>query len=238
MTSSSGRLAVRLLAEGAAICAGVFMALLADEWRSARSEREEARAGLELILGDLHADSLAFERQRRESRSQAEAAAWLMTVWNSQGPPRDSVENALFKLGVGNTLEISRSAFEGLRDSNRLRFVENESLRSGIKSYYETRQIMLSKFYDLVLAQQFRLEFLTMPPYVENRAGSGSRGLWPANESVRLRQPWTAISADPQMHSDVIWLGRMRDVYEGRLKTAVDVGAALAQDIRAELEGR
>ena len=50
-------LAVRALAEGFAIFAGVLLALVADDWRETRSDRREARESLAVVMADLESDS-------------------------------------------------------------------------------------------------------------------------------------------------------------------------------------
>jgi len=226
----------RLGSEAFVISVGVLIALVADDWRESHSERQAARAGLELVLGDLESDAGEFARQSRSSQRLAGSAAWLIRVWDHPTAATDSLEQAFYRLGLGTSLELSRAAFEGLRDSNRLRSIESDSLRAEIAAYYQVVQPALAKRYEFNFDRVSSLLFSIMPRHVEDIEGESPERLWPPLESsVRLRQPWVEIVKDPQLRTELVWVGRLNAFYVTQVAGAEIRAASLVRSIESHL---
>ena len=116
----------RLLAEFLAIFAGAVLALSADGWADRRSEEQEARAGLELVQSDLEADSAQFGPVRSTMSRWMRDAAWLIASWDRRDLPADSVALVFDSFTRSEaSLHFNRSGFDGLRDANRLRLIDD-----------------------------------------------------------------------------------------------------------------
>ena len=201
MTNSTRSWVVRLLGEAVAIFAGVVVALAADDWRETQGARQEAHESLQLVVVDLRADSTQFAGFQRTLERHAAAAAWLIEGWDRQDHSADSVAAAFTEFITGGLLNFNRSAFEGLRDTNRLRLIKNEEVRFGITRYYQRTQVTLSDYWDLALEGVFKTNEAAAP-YFRQPVGVQSGNLWPASsDGLSLRRSWGEVRADADLAS-------------------------------------
>ena len=227
---------VRLGGEALAIFAGVAMALIAEDWRQEVGEREEARESLALIATDLRADSAAFASfQRGRARHAYRAANWLIVNWDDAQLNRDSIEVQLYHFSRGNFLQVSRSAFEGLRDANRLRLLDSEPLRAGLADYYQVQQPAVTTYSEIFFESiTGLLDVLAL--HQRGLPGGDLEHLWPpAEQRVELLAPWSEISSDRLLHHRVLMAGRVADAGSRVTQDVEDRIAELLALVDAEL---
>ncbi len=61
---------------------------------------------------------------------EALALVWLMLGWDRSDLPSDSIARAFDILTEGETLNLNSVGFDGLRDSNRLRLIDDPTRRN------------------------------------------------------------------------------------------------------------
>ena len=234
----SGRrsaLAVRIGAEFLAIFAGAILALTADGWAERRSEQEEARAGLALILSDLEEDSIQYVVVGDKMSEWTEAAAWLILNWDRTDLPADSVELAFDIFTEGESFQVSRVGFEGLRDANRLGFIENGGVLAALRRYYQIDQPQLRRSYDHTIELVDELPRLSAA-HLRYGSESNVREGWPLTKAgVELRHPWAEISRDPVLHQTLLWFGRWTGYMADSLEEAEVKLAGVLKEVRLEL---
>ena len=210
MTDRRHSLGRRWFGEFAVVFLGVALALVADDYRERRSETREVRETLRVVAADLHADSLEFVDVGERMTSHAEAADWLITRWDEELDP-DSVVSALTAFSSRTALQLNSSAFQGLRNANRLHLLGSDTLRSELSDYYQKRHAALEDFNGVESQLRERLIFERLAPYVRNLPGAED-GLWPpVTPPLELRTRWREAAEDPALHSEILWLGRNAD---------------------------
>ena len=153
------------------IFVGVVLALAADDLRETRSETEEAEESLALVLADLMADSADFASVGEAVDGHVEAAAWLVERWEDPGTDPDSAELALRAFVSGSALQLNSSAFEGLRNSNRLRLIRKDSVRAAILRYFQFQQVAIRDFNERRADRIKALIFEALPRHVHYLGG-------------------------------------------------------------------
>lgn len=227
----------RLLGEALAIFAGVLLALVADDWRETRSEREEARESLRVILSDLRADSLEFAELGAVSRHWTDEASWLIDNWDRLDHSVDSLEIALFTFSEGGSLQVSRAGFDGLQSANRIRVLQSDSLRDQLLKYYQVDQVATLARYETLVRRNERLGEL-LAVHVRDPGGGAAGSMWPVEERrVRLRHPWTEVATDPVLFQHLIKVGRSSDNLARRMGDGESLAGELRRLILSELGG-
>jgi hypothetical protein len=231
------KLTVRLFAEFLAIFAGAAVALTVDGWAERRSETQEAQAGLALVLSDLEQDSAQFAAVRSKMGEWADATAWLLLAWGRPDFPADSVALAFDALTQGEALQLSTVGFDGLRDSNRLRFIENRAVVRGLREYYQVRQTQIRDSFDKTIELVDGLPKLAAT-HLEYGSDESTRARWQplATGGVRLRHPWVAITQDPVLHQSLVWFGRWTGYVVQLLEESEAELGALLEDVRREVD--
>lgn len=183
-----------LVKEGFVIFLGVLVALVADDWRGNRAEREEAQASLQVITADLARDSLTLEEVSESARQHELSAGWLFNHWDGATPPSDSLGDALLALHDAPLLSFSRAGYDGLRAANRLDLLEDDELRAMLTSYYEVDQPLVRAYYEIVYERREGL-LLALAPHVAFRTYP------PEPASLGLRGTWGELNADFSLHT-------------------------------------
>jgi hypothetical protein len=197
----------------------------------------EARHSLQLLLADLARDSSEFASVRRSMEGHAAAAAWLTENWDRVEVPTDSVEERLYSFSERSVLELSRSAYSGLENANRLRLLDPDSLRMGVLQYYQVSQESIRSWYADIHQLVTRLHFERLGRHVINRGGEEPGVMWPPIEqTLTLRTSWAELTADAELHNVLINYGRLTEYFAGNKLAPGEaaVGELMAQ-IRREL---
>ena len=226
----------RVLGEGAAIFVAVVLALVADDWRETRSEREEAEESLALMVRELQSDSAELAQGAEVGRRLAASSSWLIQNWDRSDNDRDSLERHLYQYSRTRNFQLSRAGFDGLQNANRLWLLESDSLRNLLLAYYEGRQPHVLDYHRANGDAIMRL-FRSMAPHTRRPGGRDPGSLWPVQvDRVRLRHPWPRVAADPLVYEDVIWVGRFSGHLANLMDSAREEAVILMTAIRSEIE--
>ena len=85
MEASKSRRVGSLLREFLVIFAGVLIALVADDWRTDRDEREQGVQSLRVVEEDLRSDSVELADVFQLAQHHAAASRWLFEHWSVSG---------------------------------------------------------------------------------------------------------------------------------------------------------
>ena len=203
--------AARIAAEGLVLFASVALALVADDWRETRGDREEVAQSLELIARDLDRDSTLLARVRSDALELSASAQWLLSRWAVDANP-DTMVVHLNRLRYSETVNLSRAGFEGLQASNGLRLLESEGLRASLFQYYEVDQPFWSEYINEV-AWPLRLVLNT------NLASQLETYHVAQGRDVAVRGSWAELTSDRDIENalstyweSITWVGdRLRD---------------------------
>jgi hypothetical protein len=145
----------RLIAEFVAITAGVYLGLLADDYRDFRKDRVSEQEYLRLLAEDLDRDYENIVALRKAIEKQSVGAQLINGSPDNAEISVNSAELALTGLFFTSTYEAQRTTYLGLRDSAQLQLISSPSLRSSLTSYFEVRQpYLLVSITELLQSQQ------------------------------------------------------------------------------------
>ncbi len=212
-----GKSVTRWLAEFAVIFLSIVLALLADDWRERRSEREEGLDALELILADLRSEASGFAHFQERLREQAESAADLITLIESDGSPQE-VTRAFMGVVLYFNFEVGSAAYPGLVSSGGLRLIGNDTVRTALSGYYDGSipymdglRLAMERDAELV-ASEGRRYFVRMPPR-DAEGDFRSGGSW----SFRLAVPVGELRTDREFLAAVGLAGASADFLAFRI---------------------
>jgi hypothetical protein len=195
----------RIIAEFIAILAGVTVALLADDWRAYRSDRDSERAALEEILRDLEADSAELVSQRRRMRLQNEAALWAQANFGAD-VPEDSALIHYSRLFTYALYQPVRSGYLGLRDSGDLTLILDRDLRQGVVHYYEVTQPYMLQFDSRYWpTRDAFVEVATRDVLLVG--DTSAKEIFPSGFGYELRRPWREFSRDFEFRNRLMHFG-------------------------------
>jgi hypothetical protein len=176
------------------IFASIVLALLADDWREARNERNAEQRALQLILRDLRTDSADLLTYRGKLAEQELHAARLFSLLES-GPPFDSLATE-----VGPALSIwnyrpALSAYRGLAQAGRLTVIHDETLRDRVVSYHDDTIAYLDDLRESVNNRSAHVIALFEAHAGRRPAADGSWSWTVAGSADGLRRDVQALSA-------------------------------------------
>ena len=195
--------------EFVAITAGVFLGLLADDYRGYRAERATEREYFDLFQRDLDRDLESIEVARRDIENHANGAQVIRHATDQADIQSESFERALSVMFFTATYDWQRPTFVSLRDGAGLHIIESSSLRSALIDYYEVSQVGLKAYVadQRIAHQRMRLglsrhvRFLPVEEFAE---------LWPLPEDgnfVRLHPPLAGLLEDVEVYNDLAEVG-------------------------------
>jgi len=126
----------RLAAEFGVIFLSIILALIADDWRETRSERQDGLDSLELILEDLHEEESGLDRFQEVLTEQVAAAAELIRILEERGDPGE-IARAYSRVVLYFNYESAHPAYRGLAESGGLRLIEDAAVRDAIIDYHD-----------------------------------------------------------------------------------------------------
>lgn len=222
-TTGTRSRSIRLLSEALVIFAGVGLALVADDWRETRGDREEAARSLELIERDLVRDSAQIEEARTEVAADLVATGWLLGHWTQPGAATDSILVHLGELRASARPAFSRAGFEGLRASNGLRLLRSGELRDSLLQYYEVTQPQFAEYYFEVVWPRRGVVNASLSPHVESFR-------WVDMGELALRTSWSDLTSDPAVETELA-------AYHGASTYSVEAMAELGENVERLLDG-
>jgi hypothetical protein len=135
---TAGRYAIELVV----VFAGVWLSLLAENWRQGQSDRSTAVASMARMTEDLGSDLEDFQSNRERAELGVSWGIWLLGRGTSSEATPDSVGRALTALQFCSILLENTAEYESLRNSGRLGIISDPELRRSIVGQYESRRFM------------------------------------------------------------------------------------------------
>jgi len=224
----------RPAAEFIAIFAGVTLSLFADDYRDSRADRSRERAGLQLILTDLEADTSEIRTVARFSGLRDRAAARFLRLVETPSQP-DSVGLVLrqFIRGAGHSFQSS--GFVSLRDADRLSLITNDTLRSALVEYFDEGQVELDQSVAMEQDRRDRL-LAAMAKHVRWPRPRTSESTWPFEDGpVVLTSSWDAARSDGEFIWTVQDLGSLSQNAHAAAERLMVRNGELRAAIRREL---
>ena len=195
---------LRLLAEFAAIFAGVSLSLLADDWRQYRADRAQE---VELLLGlqsDLVADSADLVPVRRRGERWNQGAVRLrLRMESSEELPPDSVYSYVEPVVWRNTYQPVTSTYASLKAGGLMTLIRDVELRRLVSKYYEVDQPAAVANYDVAIAANDNLRSYAL--WEVPLSDSLSR-YFPITE-LRLTRDWAGITGNAGFKGSIFTLG-------------------------------
>ena len=166
--------ALRLSAEALVIFFSVVLALLADDWRTARDDHAAEREYLASIVRDLELDSRALSQlDDRLGKQVAANAALLKFV--EQGAGEDSVRSVIDDALQVFNYRPNYPTYQSLVGSGDLKLVDSPDLRDQITLYHEGWSAYLNTLLNGVSNRADEVSQL-LRPYVRRR--EVAPGVW------------------------------------------------------------
>ena len=157
--SSRRRGPIRVVAEVAIIVVGVLIALAAEGWREAASDRDLTQAYLAGLAADLRLDSAEYVRflEPNYLPAQAVAADSLIVIL---GDPTFDAEPATVLRFLREQVYLlsatkSRATFDDLVSAGRLGLIEDPDLRTALVRYYASPVVENEQAYQAYLNSSF-----------------------------------------------------------------------------------
>lgn len=196
----------RAAAEFLVIFAGVFLGLLADDWRQDRLETLEAERALILLQADLLRDSAELADSRGVLTRHSAAAAWFQRNWHERVVDPDSAGYAFRAYLFLPQFTFPRSAFESLRAGNRLSLVQPDSVRVAVIEYYDRQSVLDVSYVDLVSEKERTVNAFS--PYFLRPPSRNPARAWPmAAGPAQMTSPWSIIQTDNAAYNQVSYSG-------------------------------
>jgi len=129
----------RYVGEFLVVFLGVWLSLLAQQWRQGREDQNAAQLALQGIVEDLQVDLDYMKGNLTRARLAFEAADWLVSRRAGPSPSEDSVSLALTEIGPCSFPQWNISQYSALKSSGDLNLIPDRGLRSSIAEYYESR---------------------------------------------------------------------------------------------------
>ena len=227
---------VKLAGEFLAIGAGVFLGLLADDWRDLRNQREAGLDALVLVREDLRSDSVELATTRSALLTRSELTPWLIRNHRA----RETPDSAVIVLGSVLTLpryQRIRPSYIALRETGRLDLIQNDAIRSEMVAYFERTQEQFVQ----ELSDWLRVRELLIAELNEYWMISGSETLqtvWPTPPDLTIGLDWPGVVGDRSVTMIATRYSGLGIVAAGRAESLIEVNSALATLIEDELNAR
>jgi len=146
----------RISVELIAIAVGVFLGLLADDYREHRADQAREREYLDALALDLDTDLETLEYTRAGILEQAQAADLIHRAVGGESVTAADIDLAFSRLILTWTFEPQRPTYLALRDGLGIHVISHVELRSALLAYYEVDQFRLQQDYihNYTLTQQ------------------------------------------------------------------------------------
>ncbi|MDH3208744.1 MAG: hypothetical protein OEO79_19255, partial [Gemmatimonadota bacterium] len=185
---------VKLGAELLAIGAGVFLGLLADDWRDLRIQRTAGLDALELVREDLRSDSAELAATRSGLLPRSELAPWLIRNQQERVAPDSAVTVVGLVLLLPRYQRI-RPSYIALRETGRLDLIQNVEVRSEVVAYFErTQEQFVQELSDWLSVRELLIAELNKHFVI---SGSDTlRTVWPTPPDLTFGVDWPGLRSD------------------------------------------
>ncbi|MEJ2538586.1 MAG: hypothetical protein P8188_01165 [Gemmatimonadota bacterium] len=227
-----------MLAEFGVIFLGITLSLLADDWRTARTERVEERTALSELLSDLADDQLELSTLRDGAARHDRDAWWIFERLDKEGVNADSAAARFGSVHDALNYEPINATYAGLRSTGRLALVRDDDLRRSIVRYFEERQEYVFGFVESYAG--IWLAFTESAALDIERAYSDSAASFSPDGRTRLGwqflRPWGELPSDPMFRYRITTMGTLAAVIADRSEGLIGESEELQEAIRRYLE--
>jgi len=185
---------LRIGAEGVAIVVSILLAFGIQAGWEGMQDRQSERRALQSIRGDLLGDTVDLTGTRLYAEGHVASTRWLTNRWDDPDVDLDSVADALGRLITEYVVQPQRAAYAGLRDTNGLVLIRDDSLRAATVRYYEDTQVYWAE--SVVRADERRATLVNLlSPHIR-WLGTPGDGEGRRVARVALVSPWAEIRRD------------------------------------------
>jgi hypothetical protein len=135
---------LRYGAELVVVFFGVWLSLVAEDWRQNQADASTARASISRMAADLASDVGDLEINEVRAGDGVTLGRWLLQHGVTADAPTDSVNNALTAVQFCSMFVENNAEYVSLRNSGRLGIIRDQALRSRIVAHYESRRFIHS----------------------------------------------------------------------------------------------
>lgn len=128
---------LRYIVELAVVFLGVWLGLLAEDYRQTRQEREAERVSLGRLIADLDSDALDMAGNLERTTASHAAARWVLDRSDARGVDSDSLAEHLSTIHFISLLTPNTSEYSALKSTGRINLIRNQELRQGLTQLYE-----------------------------------------------------------------------------------------------------
>jgi hypothetical protein len=133
---------------------GVWLGLLAENYREDRQERADERMSLERLISDLEWDHRDMTLNLQSVEAGYAASRWILEHSDTRGVDADSLGYYLTELQHGVILTTNPSEYTALRSSGRINIIRNVELRQRLTAVHEWQYPYLRTIHEYDAAQQ------------------------------------------------------------------------------------
>ena len=134
----------RYVAEFFIIFVGVWLSLLAENWREGVADSRTEHASLQRMAEDLASDSADLGINLDRANVGVSWGLWILERGIAASAPGDSLARALLAVQFCSGFIENSAEYEALRNSGRLGIIADANLRRGVVSLYESRAFIHS----------------------------------------------------------------------------------------------
>ena len=124
------------------VFAGVWLSLLAENWRENRSLREAERVSLIRLARDMEVDITDMKGNQARAATGLEAGAWIKARSRPPYPPADSLGMKLSEYFTCSMLSVNTSEYTALRSSGLLNNLRDDDFRQKLVAHYESYEFL------------------------------------------------------------------------------------------------
>jgi hypothetical protein len=147
---------------------GVWLSLLAENWRQAAADSRFERASFGRIAQDLLSDSSDLAVNLERAMDGVTAGKWVLAHATATSIPEDSLARALTGIQFCSVFVENAGEYQALRNSGSLGIIADADLRRSIVALYEFRNFINSLHADDCDNNEH--VFALMAPHVEVQA--------------------------------------------------------------------
>jgi hypothetical protein len=227
---------LRIGAEGIAIVVSILLAFGIQAWWESLQDRQSERRALELIHGDLVGDTVDLAAASLYAAGYVASTRWLVARWDAPDVDVDSAAAALGRLITEAVVQPQRAAYAGLRDTNGLVLIRDDSLRTATLRYFEDIQVNWAESVNRADARRATLVDL-LSPHVR-WLGTPGDGEGRRVARILLVSDWTDIQSDNRIVFQLTATRAVSARSGSAARRAADANADLRAMIEAELGPR
>lgn len=231
----------RVIVEFLVIVAGVSVGLLADDWRTSREDRRLERNFLVDLQNDLLQDSIEFAAVLQRMWEWDVGSLDLYRSLDRPSVTEDELTGWFDHLNGIASYEPSRSAYERMKATGRMGFLDDRELQAAVTDYFERTQPYAISLIERTAYPRWETWREHRSAWLTPRLEPSDTTWWPtrgeeAPQQWSLTAPWSAFRSDPELPYLLQELGRAGGNVRVRYEVFLDQNTALRQALAETLE--